>query len=90
MVGGDGEGGGGERFGDGVDAVEGAGEDEQVVDGDGVEVGGEGAVVDEAAGFVDDDEGVDHPGGEVREDGDVGMALYIFLVAFSWDRSTQG
>ena len=63
LVGGDGEGGGGERFGDGVDAVEGAGEDEQVVDGDGVEVGGEGAVVDEAAGFVDDDEGVDDPGG---------------------------
>lgn len=56
-----------------MDAVEGSREDEEVVDGDGVEVGGERAVVDEAAGFVDDDEGVDDPGGEVREDGDVGM-----------------
>ena len=56
-----------------MDAVEGAREDEEVVDGDGVEVGGEGAVVDEAAGFVDDDEGVDDPGGNVREVADGGM-----------------
>ena len=73
LVGRDGEGGWSERFGDGVDAVECACEDEEVVDGDGVEVGGEGPVVDEAAGFVDDDEGVDDPGGDVREDGDTRM-----------------
>lgn len=75
LVGGYGEGRWGERFGDRVDAVECSGEDEEVVDGDGVEVGGEGAVVDEATGFVDDDEGVDDPGGyvRVRDDGDVGV-----------------
>ncbi len=39
--------------GDGVDAVEGAGEDEVVVGVEFLEAGGEGAVVDQAACFVD-------------------------------------
>lgn len=43
-----------ELAGDGVNAVEGAGEDEVVVAAEGGEAGGEGAVVDEATGFVDD------------------------------------
>jgi len=47
---------------DGVDAVEGAGEDQRVVAVELVEAGGEGAVVDEAAGFVNDEEGEDDPG----------------------------
>ena len=47
---------------DGVDAVEGAGEDEVVVAVELLQAGGEGAVVDEAAGFVDDEEGEDDPG----------------------------
>jgi hypothetical protein len=61
---------GGERFGDGVDAVEGSGQDEVIVcrDFGGGRVGrgawvggGEVSVVDEAAGFVDDEEGVNCP-----------------------------
>lgn len=56
-----------------MDAVEGAGEDEVVVGGDlggGGRVGvwGEVAVVDEAAGFIDDQEGVDGPGWWVERD----------------------
>ena len=46
---------------DGVDAVEGAGEDEVIVAVEFLQAGGEGAVVDEAAGFVDDQEGEDDP-----------------------------
>ena len=46
---------------DGVDAVEGAGEDEVIVAVELLQAGGEGAVVDEAAGFVDDEEGEDDP-----------------------------
>jgi len=46
-----------------VHAVEGAGEDEQVVGTELVEAGVEIAVVDQAAGFVDDEEGEDDPGG---------------------------
>lgn len=49
-----GEGSGGELSRDGVDAVEGAGEDEVVVTGEREKVGGtESAVVDQTAGFVD-------------------------------------
>ena len=45
-----------------MDAVEGSGEVEEVVDAEGGEGGGvEGAVVDEATGFVDDEERVDDP-----------------------------
>ena len=47
---------------DGVDAVEGAGEDEVIVAVELLQARGEGAVVDEAAGFVDDEEGEDDPG----------------------------
>ena len=43
--------------------VEGAGKDEVVVYGEFVEAFVEVALVDEAAGFVDDDQGVDDPGG---------------------------
>lgn len=43
--------------------VEGAGQDEVVVHGEFVEAFVEVALVDEAAGFVDDDQGVDDPGG---------------------------
>ena len=63
VLGGYAEGGGRERFGDGMHAVESAGQDEQVVDGDFVERGAEVAVVDQAAGFVDYYEGVDDPVG---------------------------
>lgn len=46
---------------DGVDAVEGAGKDQVVVAREVLEAGGEGARVDEAAGFVDDQQGKDDP-----------------------------
>jgi len=49
---------------DGVDAVESAGEDERVVAVEFLEARGEGAGVDEAAGFVDDEEGEDDPGSD--------------------------
>lgn len=45
-----------------MDAVEGSGEDQGVVGAEVLEAGGEGAVVDEAAGFVDYEEGEDDPG----------------------------
>lgn len=45
-----------------MDAVKGTGEDEVVVAIELLETGCEGAVVDEAAGFVDDQEGKDDPG----------------------------
>ena len=47
---------------DGVHAMEGAGEDEVVVAGQGSEAGVESAIVDEAASFVDDEQGEDGPG----------------------------
>ena len=47
---------------DGVDAVEGSGEDEIVVAVELLQAGCERSVVDEAAGFVDDEEGEDDPG----------------------------
>ena len=46
-----------------MDAVESSGEDEGVVGGEVLEAWGEGAVVDEAAGFVDYEEGEDDPVG---------------------------
>ena len=42
---------------DGVDAVEGSGEDERVVGSEVLEAWGEGAVVDKTAGFVNNQEG---------------------------------
>lgn len=45
-----------------MDAVEGAGEDEEVVGVELLEARVEVAVVDEAAGFVYDEEGEDDPG----------------------------
>lgn len=50
-----------------MDAVEGSGEDQGVVGAEVLEAGGEGAVVDEAAGFVDYEEGEDDPGFGVGE-----------------------
>lgn len=53
--------GGRQRARDGMHAVESAGEDEVVVDGEFVEAVVEVPLVDEPAGFVDDYEGVDDP-----------------------------
>lgn len=61
-----------------MDAVEGSGEDEGVVGGEVLEAGGEGAVVDQAAGFVDYEEGEDDPVG-VLVCGGAGTGKYVIL-----------